>query len=33
MFLIPTAQMLEKIVTNIDTMSLDGRDAQGDLYE
>jgi type I restriction enzyme M protein len=33
MFLIPTAQMLEKIVTNIDTLPMEGKDAQGDLYE
>jgi len=33
MFMIPTPQMLEKIVTNIDTLPIAGRDAQGDLYE
>lgn len=33
MFLIPTPQMLEKIVTNIDTLPIEGKDAQGDLYE
>lgn len=32
-FMIPTAQMLEKIVTNIDTLPMKGRDAKGDLYE
>ena len=32
-FMIPTPQMLEKIVTNIDTLPFDNRDAQGDLYE
>jgi type I restriction enzyme M protein len=33
MFLIPTAQMLEKIVTNIDSLPLKDRDTKGDLYE
>lgn len=32
-FMIPTAQMLEKIVTNIDTMPMENRDDKGDLYE
>ncbi|MDP8219823.1 MAG: class I SAM-dependent DNA methyltransferase [Candidatus Stygibacter frigidus] len=32
-FLIPTAQMLEKIVTNVDILQLADRDAKGDLYE
>ncbi|MCR1897380.1 type I restriction-modification system subunit M [Irregularibacter muris] len=32
-FMIPTPQMLEKIVTNIDTLPLRDRDANGDLYE
>jgi type I restriction enzyme M protein len=32
-FLIPTAQMLEKLVTNIDIMPLEDRDTKGDLYE
>lgn len=32
-FMIPTAQMLEKIVTNIDTIPMKGTDAKGDLYE
>ncbi len=32
-FMIPTPQMLEKIVTNIDTMPMKDRDAKGDLYE
>ncbi|WP_350344036.1 class I SAM-dependent DNA methyltransferase [Proteinivorax tanatarense] len=32
-FMIPTSQMLEKIVTNIDSLPLDDRDANGDLYE
>lgn len=32
-FMIPTPQMLEKIVTNIDTLPMEGRDAKGDLYE
>ena len=32
-FMIPTPQMLEKIVTNIDTLPLKDRDANGDLYE
>ncbi len=32
-FMIPTAQMLEKIVTNVDTLPMKGRDAKGDLYE
>lgn len=32
-FMIPTPQMLEKIVTNIDTLPLEDRDANGDLYE
>jgi type I restriction enzyme M protein len=33
MFLIPTAQMLQKIVDGIDKLELNDRDAQGDLYE
>lgn len=33
LFLIPTAAMLEKIVTTIDTLKLTDRDAKGDLYE
>lgn len=32
-FMIPTPQMLEKIVTNIDALPLEDRDANGDLYE
>lgn len=32
-FMIPTPQMLEKIVTNIDTLQMKDRDAKGDLYE
>ncbi len=32
-FMIPTPQMIEKIVTNIDTLPMEGRDAKGDLYE
>ncbi|KNF09945.1 type I restriction enzyme EcoEI M protein [Gottschalkia purinilytica] len=32
-FMIPTPQMLEKIVTNIDTLPMNDRDAKGDLYE
>lgn len=32
-FTIPTPQMLEKIVTNIDILPMEGRDARGDLYE
>ncbi len=32
-FLIPTAAMLEKIVTGIDTLDMVGKDAKGDLYE
>jgi type I restriction enzyme M protein len=32
-FMIPTPQMLEKIVTNIDVLPMQGRDAKGDLYE
>ncbi|QTL97776.1 N-6 DNA methylase [Iocasia frigidifontis] len=32
-FMIPTPQMLEKIVTNIDTLPMEERDAKGDLYE
>lgn len=32
-FMIPTPQMLEKIVTNVDTLPMKGRDAKGDLYE
>ncbi|QEK11606.1 SAM-dependent DNA methyltransferase [Crassaminicella thermophila] len=32
-FMIPTPQMLEKLVTNIDTLPMEGRDAKGDLYE
>lgn len=32
-FMMPTPQMLEKIVTNIDKLLFDDRDAQGDLYE
>lgn len=32
-FMIPTPQMLEKIVTNIDILPMKGRDAKGDLYE
>lgn len=32
-FMIPTSQMLEKIVTNIDALPLENRDANGDLYE
>lgn len=32
-FMIPTPQMLEKIVTNIDTLPMKDRDAKGDLYE
>ncbi|WP_339287869.1 class I SAM-dependent DNA methyltransferase [Ureibacillus sp. FSL K6-0786] len=33
MFLIPTANMLAKIVEGIDNLPLDDRDVQGDLYE
>lgn len=32
-FLIPTPQMLEKLVTNIDVLPLEERDTKGDLYE
>ncbi len=32
-FMIPTPQMLEKIVTNIDEIPMKDRDAKGDLYE
>jgi type I restriction enzyme M protein len=32
-FIIPTPQMLEKIVTNIDQIPMDDRDEKGDLYE
>ncbi|PHS33629.1 MAG: DNA methyltransferase [Alkaliphilus sp.] len=32
-FMIPTPQMLEKIVTNIDALPLDDGDSKGDLYE
>jgi type I restriction enzyme M protein len=32
-FMIPTPQMLEKIVTNIDVLPIKDRDANGDLYE
>lgn len=32
-FMIPTPQMLEKIVTNIDSLPLTGGDTKGDLYE
>ncbi|MGV8149981.1 MAG: class I SAM-dependent DNA methyltransferase, partial [Alkaliphilus sp.] len=32
-FMIPTAQMLEKIVTNVDALPLDDGDSKGDLYE
>ena len=32
-FMIPTPQMLEKIITGVDTMPMKGRDAKGDLYE
>lgn len=32
-FMIPTAQMLEKIVTNIDILPLGNGDSKGDLYE
>lgn len=32
-FMIPTPQMLEKIITNVDTLPMKGRDAKGDLYE
>jgi len=32
-FIIPTPQMLEKIVTNIDKIPMDDRDTKGDLYE
>lgn len=31
-FMIPTPQMLEKIVTNIEELTMKGRDAKGDLY-
>ena len=31
-FLIPTPQLLEKLVSNIDTLPMDG-DVKGDLYE
>lgn len=33
MFLIPTANMLAKVVDGIDNLPLEDRDAQGDLYE
>lgn len=33
LFLFPTAQMLEKIVTNVDSLPLKDRDTKGDLYE
>ncbi len=32
-FMIPTPQMLEKIVTGIDALPMKGKDARGDLYE
>jgi type I restriction enzyme M protein len=32
-FMIPTPQMLEKIVTNVDTIPMKDTDAKGDLYE
>lgn len=32
-FMIPTPAMLEKIVTQIDTLPMTGKDAKGDLYE
>jgi len=32
-FLIPTPQMLEKVVTNLDSLPLKDRDTKGDLYE
>lgn len=32
-FMIPTPQMLEKIITNIDTLPLGDGDSKGDLYE
>ncbi len=32
-FIIPTPQMLEKIVTNIDGLPMEDRDTKGDLYE
>jgi len=32
-FLIPTPQMLEKVVTNLDALPLKDRDTKGDLYE
>ncbi len=32
-FMIPTAEMLEKIVTAIDKLEMTGKDAKGDLYE
>lgn len=32
-FIIPTPQMLDKIVTNIDLLRMDNKDAKGDLYE
>ncbi|MBS4536374.1 SAM-dependent DNA methyltransferase [Clostridium sp. D2Q-14] len=32
-FMVPTPQMLEKIVTNIDVLLIEDRDANGDLYE
>ncbi len=32
-FMIPTPQMLEKVVTNVDTLPLKDRDTKGDLYE
>lgn len=32
-FIIPTPQMLEKIVTNIDTLDMSDKDSKGDLYE
>lgn len=33
LFLIPTPGMLEKIVTDIDSLGMTGKDAKGDLYE
>ncbi|MBN2365532.1 MAG: SAM-dependent DNA methyltransferase [Spirochaetales bacterium] len=32
-YMIPTPQMLEKIITNVDTLPLKERDTKGDLYE
>jgi len=32
-FMIPTPQMLEKIITNIDILPLGDSDSKGDLYE